>query len=150
MILYRFAPEEYADNIEGNGASKFGGRWNSKGFPVVYTSLTISLSMIELLAHHTSTNSLKNNKLILLELPEDMVISVIKKEEMNSNWQSDIKYSQTLGNRFIASCSALLLKVPSAIIPQENNILINPRHQQFSQVKIKDILSFGFDLRLFS
>ena len=69
---------------------------------------------------------------------------------MNSNWQTDIKYSQTLGNRFLSSKSALLLKVPSAIIPQENNILINPRHQQIEHVKIKEILSFDFDLRLFS
>jgi len=149
MILYRFALEEFADNIDGFGASKFGGRWNSKGFPVVYTSLSISLSLIELLVHHTSINSIKNNKLVILELADDIAISEISIEEMNSNWQSDIKYSQTLGNRFIVSTSALLLKVPSAIIPQENNVLINPRHKQISQVKIKDILSFGYDLRLF-
>jgi len=150
MILYRFALEEYAENIDGFGAGKFGGRWNSKGFPVVYTSLSISLSLIELLVHHTTINSIRNNKLIILELPDDIAISIIKKEEMNENWQSNIKYSQTLGNRFLSSSSALLLKVPSAIIPQESNVLINPRHHQFEQVRIKELLSFDFDLRLFS
>ncbi len=150
MILYRFAPEQYAENMDGLGASKFGGRWNSKGFPVVYTSLSISLSLIELLVHHASINTIKNNQLIILELPDLLDVSEILKEEMNSNWQSDIKYSQTLGNRFLSSSSALLLKVPSAIIPQEHNILINPRHHQFEQIKIKEILSFIFDLRLFS
>ena len=69
---------------------------------------------------------------------------------MKDNWQTDIKYSQTLGNRFLASSKALLLKVPSAIIQQENNILINPRHNHIQQVKVKDILSFDYDLRLFS
>ena len=150
MILYRFANEEFATQIDGFGASKYGGRWNSKGFPIVYTSLTISLALIELLVHNTSNNSIKNNKLIILELPDDVVLKEVLKEEMNSNWQTDIKFSQTLGNRFLSSKSALLLKVPSAIIPQENNILINPRHQQIEHVKIKEILSFDFDLRLFS
>jgi len=150
MILYRFAPEQYAENMDGMGASKFGGRWNSKGFPVIYTSLSNSLSLIELLVHNTSINTIKNNQLIILELPDSIDVSEILKEEMNSNWQSDIKYSQTLGNRFLSSSVALMLKVPSAIIPQEHNILINPRHSQFKEVRIKEIISFGYDLRLFS
>jgi len=130
MILYRFSPERYSMDLSGEGAKRFGGRWNSKRIPVVYTSSQISLSLLELLIHSISYNE-------------------IDVKSLKIGWQADDKYSKYLGDQFLSSLSHLLLKVPSAVIPIEFNFLINPHHKDFSKVKIYSTDLFSFDIRLF-
>lgn len=147
MTLYRFSPRQFSKDISGEGARKFGGRWNSKGNAIVYTSMTISLSLLELLIHSTAHDEIKHNYLTTLEVPEELMtevsISTLKK-----NWISDEGFTKYIGDEFLQS-DFLLMKVPSAIIPQENNILINPLHREFKKVKIKTAEKFMFDARLF-
>jgi len=148
MILYRFSPAQFVGNLDGEGARKYGGRWNSKGFPIVYTSLSISLALVELLVHCASIDELQRNQLAIIEVPLELESNLIS-PPLLPDWQSDLKYSRSVGDDFIASSLPLLLQVPSFVIPQENNILINPRHKDFTSVKVKETLSFNFDLRFF-
>jgi RES domain-containing protein len=148
MIVFRFTPEQYSDDISGEGSRLYGGRWNSKGLPVVYTSFTISLSLLEILVYSASYEQLNNNFLVRIEVP-DTGISVISENSLRRNWQSDPDYSQYMGDEFLTQKNSLLLKVPSAIIPEENNIMINPLHPDFNKVKINSAKKFGFDGRLF-
>jgi RES domain-containing protein len=148
MILYRFSPLQYAADLSGEGSKRFGGRWNSKGFAVVYTSTSISLSLIELFIHSISYQDIINNRIVIIDVP-DKNCTEIKVKSLKTNWQADIAYTQYMGDQFLSSCTHLLLKVPSAIIPEEFNYLINPAHPDFSKVTIHTIKSFSFDTRLF-
>lgn len=147
MILYRFSPEQFSRDISGEGARRFGGRWNSKGNAVVYTSLNISLSLLELLIHSTSHEEIIRNHLTTIETPEDKITEV-SASKLKKNWISDEDLTRYLGDQFLQS-DFLLMKVPSAIIPQEYNLLINPLHRDFKKVKIKTAERFMFDARLF-
>jgi RES domain-containing protein len=148
MILYRFSRSEYANSISGEGARLKGGRWNSKGFPVIYTSSTISLSLLELLIHSVSYEEIQSNVLMQIEVP-DLPAKTLTKISLKQNWQMDIDYSRFIGNEFLKNKESLLLKVPSAIIPDEHNILINPEHSGFKKVLLVSAKIFEFDGRLF-
>jgi RES domain-containing protein len=147
MIVYRFSRPHF-DALSGEGARLFGGRWNTKGKSVVYTSLNISLSLLELLIHSVSYEEIKTNNLAVIELPDD-IVSEITLAQLKANWQNDEGYSKYIGDEFLSSQSLLLLKVPSVIIPEEKNILINPKHKDFKKIKIRSAKDFKFDVRLF-
>lgn len=144
MIVFRFATEQYSHDISGEGAGMFGGRWNSIGLPVVYTSLAISLSLLEILIYSASYDQLRNNILVRIEVP-DTTTPIISETALPKRWQSEKEHCRRIGNEFLTKKKTLLLKVPSAIIPEEYNILINPLHPDFKQVKITSADKFEFD-----
>lgn len=148
MMLFRFAPLQFSDEIDGEGARQRGGRWNSVGLPVVYTSTTISLSLLELLIYNATYEELRNNYLMKIEVPPFLATDIIP-ITVKQQWQEDIGYSRFIGDSFLTAKNLLLLKVPSAIIPEESNILINPRHPDIKKVKIIKASPFQFDNRLF-
>ena len=148
MILYRFARAEFSHDLSGEGAKRFGGRWNSKGNAVVYTSLNISLALLELLIHSVSYDEIKTNVLMVIETNINQ-FKELTATSLKGGWQEDIGYSRYIGDEFLHSESSLLLQIPSAIIPEEYNMLINPQHKDFSKVKIKSASVFQFDTRLF-
>ena len=148
MIVYRFSRERFSNDLSGEGALRFGGRWNNKGLPVIYTSLTISLSLLELLIHSAAYDQIVSNRLTIIEVP-DKSLAEVSAGRLKKNWQSDENYSRFMGDQFLSTKTTLLLKVPSAIIPAESNILINPKHKDASKVKIHSIQKFSFDNRMF-
>ena len=148
MMLYRFTPEIFSTNINGQGAKLFGGRWNSIGLATVYCSSVISLSLLELFIHSVSYEEIVRNKLISIEAPEN--IKEIKSTDLKNSWHLDYGYTRFIGDEFLKSSTSLLLKVPSAIIQEENIFLINPQHKDFNKVKLQSIKAFEFDVRLFN
>jgi len=148
MIVYRFTKEIYSHDISGAGAKKWGGRWNSPGLEVVYTSFSISLSLLELLIYQSSYEEIVVNKLMRIDVP-DTVIQSLSPDSLKLNWQHDIDYCRFIGNEFLQSKESLMLKVPSAIIPDEHNILINPVHPAFGKCTLISSGIFEFDTRLF-
>jgi RES domain-containing protein len=148
MILYRFSNKNYGVDVTGEGARLNGGRWNSKGIPVVYTSSTISLSLLELVIHSASFDEIRSNLLLKISLPDNSVTSLADLK-IKEDWQGDPGYSRFIGDSFLRSKKSLLLKVPSAIIPEEYNVLINPLHPDIKKVKVADASLFQFDTRLF-
>jgi|CXWL01.1.fsa_nt_gi RES domain-containing protein len=148
MILFRFSPKHFSGDISGEGARQRGGRWNSVGLPVVYTSTTISLSLLELLIYNAAYTEMQNNYLMKIEVP-GLLLTGMTKMNVKQNWQKDIEYTRFIGDSFLTAKKSLLLKVPSAIIPDEYNILINPLHPDCKKVKIIKAAPFQFDARLF-
>lgn len=148
MTLYRFASKAYSNSLDGEGARLKGGRWNSRGVPVVYSSTTISLSLLELFIHSASYDEISSNILVRIHIPDSLSHppAVLK---LKNGWQHDTGYTQFIGTEFLISRSSLLLQVPSAIIPEENNVLINPLHPDMKKVKITAAAPFHFDSRLF-
>ena len=148
MILYRFARLEFNNDLSGEGARLFGGRWNSKGRPAIYTSLSISLSLLELLIHSIGYDEIQKNNLLTIDTTS-LAMTEINSSQLKNGWQQDEEYTKYIGDEFLASLSTPLLKLPSAIIPEEYNILINPRHRESKKIKLKSHRDFSFDVRLF-
>jgi RES domain-containing protein len=148
MILYRFSNRYYGADVSGEGAKLNGGRWNSKGLPVVYASITISLSLLELVIHSASYDEIQSNLLLKIVIPEN-AFSSLADLKLKEKWKHDPGYSRFIGDSFLRSKKSLLLKVPSAIIPEEYNVLINPLHPDIKKVKIAEASPFQFDTRLF-
>jgi RES domain-containing protein len=148
ITVYRFAPTIYSNDLSGNGAKLYGGRWNSIGTPAIYTSFTISLALVELFIHKKTYEEIIVNQLMEITI-NDTIETKIDYQKLKTNWQDDAGYCQYIGNQFLAMEQVGMI-VPSAVIEQENNLVLNPLSKDFlKKVKIKKIKSFSFDDRLF-
>jgi RES domain-containing protein len=147
MIVYRISNELYKDDISGNGAAINGSRWNSKNVKMLYTGEHISLSILESLVHLRSIDIPAMQYLLNIQIPDidfqDILVSKLKK-----GWQQHLSYTQWIGDQFLSAGENLVLKVPSAIVPQEHNFLINPVHKDFKKVKIVGSELLELDKRL--
>ena len=149
MTLYRFTSERYKNDISGQGARLYGGRWNSKGIPAVYTSESISLSLLEVLAHAVQYDDLKKSFLMTLSVPDDASVYKIPVAKLDSLWITDTDYTKFIGDAFLRDNKYLLLQVPSAVVKTEFNYIINPLHKNFKKLKLVSSKLFEFDSRLF-
>ncbi len=147
MIIYRITTTEFANDLSGEGSKLYGGRWNLAGTSALYTSEYISLSILEILVNINKNRAPIKYNLISLELP-DLHISKIQYKNLKDNWHHYFEYTQWIGNEFLKNNSFLALKVPSAIVPQEHNYLVNPLHKDFKKVKIVDSELLELDKRL--
>lgn len=149
MTLYRFTSEKYKNDISGQGARLYGGRWNSKGLPAVYTSESISLSLLEVLAHAVQYDDLKKSFLMTLSVPDDASVYKIPVAKLDSLWIIDTDYTKFIGDAFLRDNKYLLLQVPSAVVKTEFNYIINPLHKNFKRLKLVSSKLFEPDSRLF-
>ena len=147
MIIYRLATGKYAEDISGTGSKLYGGRWNSVGIPMLYTSQYISLALLEVLARmsrHTIPDSYTLISLELLEVP----IARLNLSKLKKGWEGDLLYSQSIGEDFTKENQFCCLQVPSAIVAQEHNLLFNPKHKDFKKIKIIKTELLNIDKRL--
>ena len=151
MIVYRLCKKNYATDLSGRGAELSGGRWNGKGTAAVYTSSSRSLCTIEIIVHIPAGIIPKDYSLITIDIPHNATVKEIDVKDLPVNWNSNpISVStQRIGNTFLSEQKALVLKVPSSIIKDEWNYIINPMHESFKKVKIISTEPFTFDVRLF-
>jgi len=150
MVVYRIARSSYIRDLSGTGAKKYGGRWNPKGIAVLYTSKHRSLAILELLVNASTQSLPKDLSLLSLKVPNLQQITEKTEEDLPQNWRTTPAPFRLadIGSEWIASNRSLILKVPSAIVPEEQNILINPNHPDFKQLSIQSISSFSLDSRL--
>lgn len=149
MILYRIAKCTYVNDLSGAGARLYGGRWNSIGKPMIYLASTRSLAVLEVLVHLSPTTFPDDFCIAEIEVPDDSVKELpIKK--LPSNWQDILPPTELkkIGDDFLKQQEDLLLKVPSAIVAEEYNYLLNPLHPAMSKAKLIKQLPFNFDQRL--
>lgn len=150
MDVYRIAREIYIGDINGEGAKKYGGRWNQKGTSVLYTSQHESLATLELLVHTPGYAIPKDLKMLVLTLPDKISSTEIRIEDLPSDWDSYPAPDSLakIGTKWVNSRNTLICKVPSVIIPSEWNILINPAHREISRIERKEVRSVNLDGRL--
>ena len=149
MILYRLAKCIYINDFSGLGAQRYGGRWNSIGQPMLYLTESRSLAILEVLVHLSPTIIPGNYCMAEFEVPGDSIQNLTI-DELPHNWQdvSPTIGAKKLGDTFIKQQRHLLLKVPSAIVPEEFNYLLNPLHPSASKLKLIKQQTFSFDERL--
>lgn len=151
---WRLCKPQFARSIKeimsGEGASLFGGRWNSKGVPVVYLGSTLSLSSMEMLVHLKDSEVLQDYNKLQVSFPESLV-EYIDIQDLPKDWAVPAINSsvQFIGDDWVQDQSSLVLQVPSVVIPEESNYLINPKHPDFEKLIFSDIESYRFDPRLF-
>jgi RES domain-containing protein len=147
MLLYRLVKCIYAD-LSGTGARLYGGRWNSEGKAMVYLTSSRSLGALEALAHLSPTNLPNDYCMMAIETPDNFMEADI--DTLPKNWHEfpEPNSLKHIGNSFLQENKYLLLKVPSAIVKEEYNYLMNPQHPQFAEIKILSTQPFHFDARL--
>jgi len=135
--------------LDGEGALRVGGRWNSPGQPAVYASSTLSLAALEYLAHIEPALAPTDLVALTIELP-DKPVERIQAHDLPADWHRIPEHPrcQALGDDWLTRGQSFGLLVPSAIIPSEQNLILNPRHPKFDQVKVVAERGFGFDPRL--
>ncbi|WP_163834949.1 RES family NAD+ phosphorylase [Spartinivicinus ruber] len=144
--VYSKTPQEI---LSGEGAFLFGGCWNSKGTRVVYLSESLALASMELLAHLKQSDILMQYHKLPVSFDESLVMD-LDTDSLPLNWQSYEMEpdTQATGDFWVQNKLSLLLRVPSVIIPEESNYILNPAHPEFDKLDIGEIVDFGFDSRL--
>ena len=152
MHLHRIVPQHYAGDLSGEGARIYGGRWNPPGIAVVYTSETVALALLEVLANvpHQLIKSGDFHK-VTIEVPENATIRMVAMEELPGEWKNFPPPSRlaAIGAEWLNKGETLLLRVPCAVTGGDGyNYLINPSHPQASSLRIVGNNRFSFDSRI--
>ena len=136
--------------FSGEGAARYGGCWNSPGLSAVYVAGSLSLAALEVLVH-VDTDLVPNDFVAFaVDIPEELPSESISLSELPENWRDEYpsEHCRRQGDEWLLTGSTAVLWVPSAIIPNETNAILNPRHQDFGQLGIHPADSFQFDHRL--
>jgi len=151
MIVFRLARSKYRNDLSGKGAEKTGGRWNSKGVALVYTSESRALCTTEIAVHTPLGILPKDFELITIEIPDSIKFLELKPIDLPADWKSILHSgtTQELGDGFVKENKYAVLKVPSAVVQGDFNYLINPRHVNAKKIKIIKVERFAFDDRMF-
>jgi RES domain-containing protein len=144
-VAWRLASARYPP-LAGEGARLVGGRWNSPGFPLVYASESLALALAESLVHIPGPLP-RDYAAFKLQFP-DAHIEILDRASLKSDWSEDIGYTRAIGDQWIQQNRTLALAVPSAILFESMNILINPNHPAANLVVVVDRQPFRFDPRL--
>jgi RES domain-containing protein len=150
MQAWRIAKRQHALDRQGTGARLAGGRWNSPDVAAIYAGLTPEIAALEKLVH-TGEILPADLVLVVLELPDDpKLYQRYMLKDLPPGWDDlpSSALATQLGDRFLFDGVYLGLIIPSAVMPESNNILLNPNHAVFSGVTMVISRSFEFDSRL--
>ncbi|MCG6862653.1 MAG: RES domain-containing protein [Chromatiaceae bacterium] len=149
LTVWRMVTARYAESsFSGEGAKRYGGRWNRKGIPMVYTAGSQSLALLEMLVQDGPLRA--RYVMIPAEVPMERGIERVGLDQLPSNWrdQAAVEQLKNIGSGWATGLSSAVLAVPSAVIPAETNYLLNPRHPGFAEISIGEPQELVTDLRL--
>jgi RES domain-containing protein len=152
VTAWRITKRKHAKSaFSGEGAREFGGRWNNPGTAVVYAAQSQSLAALEMLVHLDSAELLEKYVLIAVEFDQSLVRPV-DAAALPRHWRSEPPPAElrSIGDNWAVAGSSAVLQVPSALVPGENNFLLNPEHRDFASLQFGKPLAFRFDPRLAS
>ena len=137
--------------MDGEGHRRAGGRWNSPGIPVVYTSSTLSLAILELLVHTDPDLIPKDLHAFEIDCPGSLMPEILDAGTLPSNWRGIPNHPacRGMGDGWLERRNHAILGVPSAVVPEELNYLINPAHPEAALIRVVRSRAFSFDERLF-
>lgn len=151
MIVYRLSKSEWSSDLSGKGAAISGGRWNSRGNALLYSSQSRALCTAEIAVHVPLGMIPVDYCLITIEIPDEVPLIEINPDNLKPGWKSypgDLS-TRVIGDQFIREKKYLVMKVPSAVVPGDFNFLINPGHPEFGRIRIVSVELSEFDARLF-
>jgi len=151
MRTWRIAIEKAALDRECKGARESGGHWHSEGVPALYAAMTVELAVLEKFVH---TEEVDEEPLVLvaIDLPDDPALGLeVAREDLPEGWDSldDGGSATAFGTAFLKRRDYLYMRVPSVIVGEGVNFVINPAHHAYGQVKLSVARTFSFDPRMF-
>lgn len=148
MILWRVS--NYA-TLDGVGGLYVSGRWHTKGHPVVYCTLNPSTALLETLVHMELDSEDRPDRFQMLkvECPDMLSIERIEADRLPTGWADDTSATQIVGDRWLSEKRSLLLEVPSVLVPETWNVIVNPLHAEAAELKIVATYEHVFDARFF-
>lgn len=151
MFLYRFSSSKYPNVLSGKGAARVGGRWNQKGTEVIYTSAHRSLALCEILVHFDNYHLISNYNLNTISIPDDAPIWNLEPKDYPLGWDKIFSSipAKRLSDKLVRENQFLVLRVPSVIIHEEFNYIINPFHKLYTKVKLIEQRNFDLDERFY-
>jgi RES domain-containing protein len=146
MLVYRIALTRFATL----SASGIEGRWNSSGIKVLYTASSRALACLENVVHRSGEGLNERFSTMIIDVPSTERIEKVTIKDLPENWQqfSMEHICRQIGDDWFYRQESLLLQVPSIIIPEEHNYLINTQHRNFRKIKLKQTAPFLFDPRI--
>jgi len=153
MVVFRIEREKYLKStLTGIGSSMSKGfRWNSFNTKLVYTAESRALAILEASVHLDLSEDLPIDRYFVeIEIPEQITIQEVKITDLPDDWNAKPPtiITQTIGDDFVFQNESAVLKVPSSIVPQEFNYLINPNHTDAKKIKVIGKIAMNFDQRL--
>jgi RES domain-containing protein len=141
-----------SDAFTGEGARLGGGRWNHPGTRVVYVSESLSLAALEQFIHFTRNDIALARTLLAIpvEIPAELKVIEVSREVLEKDWRLSPPSDSTrdIGTQWVEKARSAVLRVPSAIIPEECNLLLNPQHRDFEKIRIGKERPFALDDRM--
>ena len=146
MMVYRITTEEWCRSLQASGNAA---RWNARGRFVIYTAGSRSLACLENLVHRSGEWQGKMYKVMLIEFNDNIKIDSIEVDDLKKNWEriDNFSYCLAKASNWLNEGTSAILKVPSVIIKEEFNYLINPQHPDFKLIKLTGVEDFNFDQR---
>ncbi|MCK5597376.1 MAG: RES family NAD+ phosphorylase [Candidatus Eisenbacteria sp.] len=150
MHLFRIAKTVYIRDLSGAGPRRYGGRWNHKGTAVIYAAESRSLATLEYLVHVPLPYEPLGLSVATLIVPDGASVHELRPSELPADWNRFPAPSSLadLGSEWVRGNASLLLRVPSAVVDDEFNLVINPGHPEMAEVKVEDVTTYAFDERL--
>lgn len=134
-------------SLNGLGGIKSAGRWHSKGHEIVYCSENSAGALTEMLVHQDKEDFPETFRLLRIEIDEPASVRRITANDLPVDWINRLELTRELGDSWLAGCQSLLLEVPSALVPESQNVLINPKHPDMVRCKITAITDAPLDPR---
>lgn len=147
MIVFRIGHKNYATSLIASGAN---GRWVAAGRPVIYCAENIPLAFLENMVRRQGVGFNLDFKIVCIEIPDDLLISTFTESNLDPDWRDPYDYShcQPLGNKWFDDLRFPVLKVPSAVMPESFNYVINTLHPDFKRIKLVAITELVPDARI--
>lgn len=135
MLVYRIVHKTYSTSLFASGLK---GRWNSVGKKVIYTAESIPLAFLENMVRRQGVGFNKDFKIMIIEIPDTVIISTINFSDLEVGWRDFNDYSkcQLLGDKWYNEGKHLVLKVPSAVLPEAFNYVINSELSDYGMIKL--------------
>lgn len=149
--VYRLAKNKRRNEaFRGLGGVHASSRWTSRGRPVVFTAESISLALLEFTVHHRRRNWIPSSVMVVADVPEDASMEAVDIDQLPDDWRAEESPAELrgFGDDWLERGDALVLRVPSAIVPEECNFLINPSHPDFHGITIHPPSDYIIDGRL--
>lgn len=150
MRLWRIAQRKYALDRLCAGPALYGGRWNPVGMPALYCGASIAICALEKFVH-IGQAPLPPLVLVAVDLPERSRVFTPAPDELPGRWDElpTSASAQALGRHWLEHTDALAMRVPSVVLPEESNVIVNPLHRDYALVQLSILRPFSFDQRMF-
>jgi RES domain-containing protein len=148
MELFRIAKTAYISDLSGAGAKMYGGRWNRPGMAMLYTSQARSLAMLELIVHFSASSALKlDYSFLTIHINQDSIIDLDRNVLPSNILNLNQNILWEISEDYFLKRDILALRVPSVLIPEEFNVLLNPSHLEYKEIHAQNIEKVSLDER---